>query len=197
MIKRIETKGEKEKKSRRNRWILAGILVFIMIGSTFGIVFQNFSGSGSGGGGESINYNGYTFFIVNGYYNLQTGDANLYFSLNPLNVDSIIKTVETNKTLSDYIGKVIYVSSSDYNSYGEIYSNLGSFAQRIQEACIEGEECLDLSLPIKTCLDKTIVIRSADQNKIYEKENCVYIEGKENDLLGLTDEFILRIFGIK
>lgn len=197
MIKRIETQGEKERKARKKQWILAGILVFIMIASTFGIVFQNLSGTGSTSGEETVKYNGYNFLFSNGYYTLQTGDANIYLSVNPLTTDSILKTAELERTLSSYAGKVVYVSSSNYNSYGEVYTNLISYAQRIQKACLQGESCLDSTLPIKTCADNVIIIKSAEQNKIYEKESCVYIEGSENELLGLTDEFILRTYGIK
>ncbi len=197
MIRRIETKEQQNKKSKRNKWILSGILVAILLFSVFGIVFQDIISSGSSKN-QTVVFNGYTFDTSSGYYTLRAGNATLYFSENPVNVDAIVKSVNLTKTFSYYSGKVVYVSSvDDYNSYNEIYANVGLFAERVQEACVEGEPCIDQTLPIKTCSDNVIVIKKSLENKIYEKNNCVYIEGKESDLLGMTDEFLLRILGIK
>ena len=198
MIKRIESKEQKEKKSKRNQWILAGILVLIMLASIFGIIFQDLAGTGTSSQQSSdVTFNGYTFQAVNGYYVLQIGSQTFYFSQNPQNVDSIIKTVNLSKTMPDYIGQVVYVSSEDYNSYNEIYSDMGNYTTRIQEACAENETCADSTLPTKTCADNLIIVKEAPEDKIYQKDNCVYIEGNQNDLLSLTDEFLMRIIGVK
>jgi hypothetical protein len=37
-MRKIETKKEAERKSKRNQQIVGGILIFIMLGSTFGYV---------------------------------------------------------------------------------------------------------------------------------------------------------------
>jgi len=192
MIKRIQTKQDRERRSKRNNWILAGVLIFVMFGSVFGVVVNSF---GSGSQSESITYNGFIFLNENGAYSTQVGSSRFYFSNNPQDTDSISKEVSLFKTLSDYSGTV-YISSEDYPSFVEIQGNLYPYADVVQ-ACKEGEPCTDETLPKKTCLDNMILIKVSEENKIYESSNCVYIEGKERDLLKLTDEFLLRIIGIK
>ena len=192
MIRRIETKQDRERKSKRNNWILAGVLIFVMFGSVFGVVVNSFGTNTQGG---SIEYNGFIFLNENGAYSTQFGSARFYFSNNPQDTDKISKEVSLQKSLSDYSGTV-YISSQDYPSFVEIQGNLYPYAQ-IVEACKEGEACKDDILPKKTCLDNMIIIKISEENKIYEESNCVYIEGKERDILKLTDEFLLRIIGIK
>jgi len=62
---------------------------------------------------------------------------------------------------------------------------------------VKGEPCYDKTLPTKDCNDNLIIVKNSTINKIYEKNNCVYIEGNQKDLLTLTDEFLLKIIGIK
>ena len=41
-MKAIESKRETEKKQKRNQWIIGGILIIVMLGSTFGYAFYHF-----------------------------------------------------------------------------------------------------------------------------------------------------------
>jgi len=194
MIKKLESKSDKLKKERRLQFILAGILIFVMLGSVFGIVADSFGKSSSN---EGVSFNGQNFITENGYYTLTLGNSKFYFSFDPNIVESLIKQVNLSRKISSYAGQEVYILSNNYPSYSEIVQNLGQFTLRIQGACKEGEECLDKTLPIKTCNDNLIVIKELTENKIYETGNCVYIEGKDEDLLKLTDEFLLREIGIK
>ncbi len=198
MIKKIETKESKEKKEKRNMWILSGVLVAILLFSIFGIVFQDIINTGSSSGNQSVTFNGYNFQVSNGYYTLNAGNTTLYFSVNPNQVNALAKNVNLSKTYSYYSNQVVYVSSAyDYNSYNEIYQDLNPFSLRVQGACVEGEKCVDKTLPIKTCADNVIIVKLSNQSRIYTKDNCVYIEGNQTNLLPMTDEFLLKIFGIE
>ena len=192
MIKRIESKEESSKKHKRNQFILAGFLMIILVGSLFGIVVSSFGKSSSE---NSVSYNGYEFFVNNGYYSFESGDNVFYFSYNPNNISKSTDDVSLTKTLADYAGKTVYVASDDYSSYFEIVQNFDPVVSRIQGACVD-VVCADNSLPAKTCDDDVIVIKISDENKIYEKNNCVFIEGREEDLLKLTDEFLLYQIGV-
>ncbi len=194
MIRRLETKKDELKKEKRIQFILAGVLVLILFGSVFGIVMNSFGGSSQD---DELIYNGYSFKIESGFYTVEIGGAKFYFSENPKDVDLIEKEVNLNRFLSSYSGKNVYISSNDYLLSSEIIRNFNLYVLRIQGACKEGEVCVDENLPIKTCEDQLIVIKEAEENKIYEEENCVYIEGDIGDLLKLTDEFLLRQIGIK
>lgn len=199
MIKKIESKADKEKKEKRNQLVLAGILIVVMLFSIFGIVFQYIGGAGGTTSSQNptITYRGLTFQESNGYYVLQSGSSSFYFSINPQFAGNATDNIFINKTLADYSGQVVYVSSPyDYNSYNEIYNDLSNYTLRVQGACAVNETCLDKTLPTKDCASNLIVIKNATMDQIYQKGNCVYIEGKTNDLLNLTDEFLLHILGI-
>ena len=195
MIKRLQTKRDLEKKHKRNQWILGIVLVVVMFGSVFGVIVNSFGNDGETD--SKIEYNGYNFQIENNYFTLEMGSSKFYFSNGPDAIDSIEKEVSISKILPDYNGKIIYLSSEDSYSSGELYQNLQNYIVRIQPACESEENCVDETFPIKTCEDEFIIIRESDENKIYQNQSCVYIEGKSEDLLKLTDEFLLHLLGIK
>ncbi|MCR4327159.1 MAG: hypothetical protein NUV46_01090 [Nanoarchaeota archaeon] len=193
MIKRIQTHKDKTKKDKRNQLILAGVLIVVMFGSVFGIVVNSFGG---GVEGSTITYNGFIFLNENGFYSTQVGNYRYYFSNNPKDIGSLQSNVFLEKSLPDYFQESVYISSQDYNSFSEIEGNLYQYALKIEEACKEGDVCYNELLPKKTCLDNMIIIKVAEENRIYEESNCVYIEGKEKDLLKMTDKFLFNIIGI-
>jgi len=195
MIKKIESKKDLKKKVRRNQFILAGVLVLVLFGSVFGMVVSSFGKDSSTT--KELNFNGYLFKMENGLYTTKVGDSKFSFLENPKEVESLKKEVNLTKVLSDYAGENLYILSEDYSYFNEISQNLNPFVSRIQGACKEGEKCIDENLPIKTCEDNLIIIKESESDKIYEDKNCIYIEGKKEDLLKLIDEFLLRIIGIK
>jgi len=193
MIKKIETRQDVVKKEKRLQLILAGILIFVLFGSVFGIVVNSF---GSSQDTSKVSYNGYNFEIENGYYTLNLGILKFYFSFNPNEIKDLDKDFNVTRKISSYANKEVYVSSEDYSSYSEIVQNFNQYVSRTQQACKDGEKCLDSNLPIKTCEDNLIVIKESTINKVYENNNCIYIEGKKDDLLKLTDEFLLYEIGV-
>jgi len=195
MIKRIETKKDQIKKEKRLQLILAAILILVLFGSVFGIVVNSFGGSNFPT--KIVTYNNYDFSVENGYYTIELGISKFYFSNNPNDVESLEKQVALSREVSSYTNKEVYVLTGDYSSYSEIVQNFNQHALRIQQACKLDEECVDKTLPLKTCENNLIIIKEAPENKIYEEKNCVYIEGKKEELLKLTDEFLLHEIGIK
>lgn len=194
MRRRLTSKKDLERKHKRNQWILGVVLVVVMFGSVFGIVVNSF---GNDGESTEIEYNGYTFFVEGNYFTLILGESKFYFSNGPDTVDSLRKEVNISKVLPVYAGKTLYLYSEDTEASSELYQNLNPYVSRMQLACESEESCKDDSFPIKTCEDNFILIKESTQNKIYEKENCVYIEGKKEDLTKLADEFLFHILGIK
>lgn len=195
MIKKLETKEKKVKKEKRNQLILAGILVAVMLTSIFGIVFSYNAGNTIPT--REIIFNGNVFTDQGGYYAINVSNSILYFSNNPNNLASLGEDINLSKKISNYFEQPVYIVSNDYPSYNEIVQDFTPYVLRVQGACIEGENCSDSTLPIKTCADNVIVVKEAEKNRIYENQNCVYIEGKSEDLLRLTDDFLLRVFGFK
>ena len=64
---------------------------------------------------------------------------------------------------------------------------LGPFVSRIQEACYG--PCEE-DLPEKSCEDNLIVVKESEESKIYQEENCIFIEGGT----GAIDAFFYRLF---
>ena len=62
-MKNIESKKDIEKRQRKNQWIIGGILVVIMLGSTFGYAFYQL---GNKTDVNKVVYNGYTFLDESG-----------------------------------------------------------------------------------------------------------------------------------
>lgn len=193
MIKKLTTKQDLKRKQKRNQYILGIVLVIVMFGSVFGVIVGSFNAKKDT---EKIVYNGYEFIDQNGYFLLDLGEIEFYFKENPNEIALTQKTVNISKTLVDFVGNPLYIYSNDYVQSTEIYQNINPYVQRIQSACLENLSCTDPSWPIKTCEDNFIIINEGTTNKIYEEDNCVFIEGKKEDLTKLTDEFLFQILGI-
>ena len=188
-MRRLISREEREKKRKRNQVVVGIILVFLMFASTIGYAVQGNLGNPQGiTGNSNITYNGAEFSYINGFWVYR----NLVFRLNPYETPNIGSGL---KSVGEYQGKLVYVQSEDVNSETEIYVNLGPIAS-IQKGCLEGTTCAE-GIPVKTCADNFIIIRESTEEKITQSENCVYIEGRKDDLIKLTDEFLFKILGIK
>jgi hypothetical protein len=189
-MRRIETKKDIEKKNKKNQIIIGGILIFIMLGSTFGIIVDSF---GANSDVEKVEYNGYKFTYQNSFWVTNVGNYEFAFKYNPNDVEKIDSELNL---LNSYSNLPLYVHSEDYVSEVEIYRNLGNIVQRFQGACLNNEECKE-DWPIKDCSNNFIIIKKANESRIYQNERCVFIEGKEGNLTQLTDEFLFKIIGIE
>lgn len=189
-MREIESKKEIEKRQRKNQFIIGGILIVIMLGSTFGIIVNSF---GEKNNTEKVNYNGYGFTNQNDYWTTTIGNYEFVFKYNPTQVEKINSSV---RYLNSYSGLPAYISSEDYNSEVEIYRNLGNIVERFQGACLNETGCKE-NLPIKDCSNNFIIIRESNESKVYQNESCVFIEGKKENLTEITDEFLFKILSIE
>ncbi|MBT4376439.1 hypothetical protein HOD29_03625 [archaeon] len=191
-MRRIISRKDELKKKKRNQWILGVVLVIVMFGSVFGIVANSFGKKDS----DEVKYNGYSFVPQSGYWSLNLGDFNFFFKNNPLETQNLSLEDSEIEIISHYQSKPLYLYSEDYSASNEIYQNIGPFVERIQQACLTEENCTG-DLPIKSCEDNFIQISISEENKLFQDKNCVFIEGKEEDLLKVTDEFLFKVLGIK
>jgi hypothetical protein len=186
----LESKQDIEKRRRKNQWIIGGILILLMLGSTFGIIVDSFGTKNTTG---KVEYNGYKFVDESGFWTTTIGSYKFIFTYNPEQVERIPTTVNY---LTGYAGTPLYISSEDYVAEVEIYRNLGSIVQRFQGACLNETNCPD-NWPIKDCSNNFIIIKVANESKIYQDQKCVFIEGKQENLTQMTDEFLFWITGIE
>lgn len=189
-IKSIESKEDIKKRQRKNQWIIGGILIFVMLGSTFGIIVDSFGNNSSA---DKVKYNGYTFLNENGLWTTTIGSSKFTFQYNPTQIERIQTKLNY---LTEYSGAPLYISSEDYASEAEIYNNLGKIVQRFQEACLNETNCQQ-DLPIKDCSNNFIIIKITNESKIYQDQKCVFIEGKQGNITQMTDEFLFWITGIE
>jgi len=189
-MRSIESKKDIEKKRKKNQIIIGGILIFIMMASTFGILVDSF---GTKNSIEKVEHNGYKFVNENNFWTTTIGNYKFIFKYNPTQVERIDAEL---KYLNSYSGDPLYISSEDYVSEVEIYRNMGNTVERFQRACLEEKGCEE-NWPIKDCSNNFIIIKKANESKIYQDGNCVFIEGREENLTQVTDEFLFKIIGIE
>lgn len=188
-MRRIKSKHEQEKKQKKNQLIIGIILIFVMFGSVFGIIVNSF---GKKNQKNNLNYNGYEFIYQEGYWYTSLGNLNLVFKYHPNQTKDSNESIDS---FNKYQNLPLYIYSENNEASLEISRNLGQISERMQPACVNETKCFG-DYPIKTCQDNFIIIQKGE-NKLEQKENCIYIQGNESELTKLTDEFLFRTFKIK
>ena len=192
-MRKIISRGNEEKKRRRNQFLVGGVLIFVMLTSVIGYSF--IKDQSSNGSSVQMIYDGYTFTQTSGFWNVKIGNSQFSFKYNPVEAP---KTSSILNPLGNYQNKPLYIYSENQAAATEIYKNLfyqNQIAQRVQDACIEGENCSN-NAPIKTCQDNLIIIKESSNTGITQNNNCVYIEGKMENLTMLSDSFLYKIIGV-
>ena len=193
-MRKIISKEEEDKKKKRNQLIVGGGLILIMFLSILGYSTMKDKKENN----EKIIYNGIEFIKESGLWNAKIGDFQFSFRYNPNEAENIDSALNQ---LDNYRNKPLYIYSEDTDSEIEIYRNLfyyNRIAERVQNACLEEDrEKCEESSPIKTCEDNFIIIRESENTEIKQQDNCVFIEGKKEDLIKLSDSFLFKITGVQ
>ena len=197
MIRRILTKEEAGKKRKRNQLLIGMILILVMLLSTIGYSFMQEERTDNGTNqGNVIDYNGFKFVNQSDFWFLTIDNKQYVFRYNPSQVEELKSSFATNiKKLDGYTDKPLYVYSENKEAEIEIYRNFQGSAMRIQPACIEGKKCEE-NVPIKDCQNNFIIIEKAEISSIKQDKNCVIIQGSEENLTKITDEFIFKVLEI-
>ena len=193
-MRRIIPKHEEVRKKKKNQFIVGGVLIFIMIFSMLGYAFQSqIFNSSTPSTNANVTYNGMTFTNENGFWATVYDNERLSFSYLP---SQIFESNLTNftKSLGDLKDKPLYISSEDHNAESEMRFNLLPFAEKIESACLEGEECQGEQ--IKDCTDNFIVLREGAEGVVQE-QNCIFISGSGENLIKLADNVLFKLFGVR
>ena len=181
-MRKLGTREALEKKQKRSTIIISVLMLFILVASTVGFAFVYNPGStDSFGNTESGVRN------IGDYWVLNVGGENIGFSSSPDSTADI--PVEITAKINDYFGSILYIVSDNEGVTQEIVSTIGRYADRIQLACYG--ECEE-DLPEKDCSDNLIVWNQSIDNRVYQQEGCVFIEGD----IRAVDAFLYRIFGV-
>lgn len=182
-IRKIESREASDRRSRKNILVLSIIMISILVLSIAGYfsIGEN-EGRDISEGVQNI-----------GDYWIFNHEENIIRVSNSLESTKNVSIINSKK-ISDYRGKIVYLAS-EYEAWTyEISSVLQNYAGRIQRACYGN--CSE-NLPEKNCNDTMIVmtelnISEGANGKIYEQNNCVFIEGD----LRAIDAFIYQLFDI-
>jgi len=193
MIRKIVSREEREKKEKRNKIVIGLILVGIMVLSTAGFAFFQIRG-GTRNEIDKIEYKGIKFFLLeDNLWHFFVDNEEFAVFFNPQEIENISIST-TSLSLGNFFGKRVYFSyESDREGINEISRNLGRFFKGMQLACLE--KCEE-DLPLKNCSDNIIIIKEANESLIKQEENCVYVLGKKEELVKMSDGFIFKFLGI-
>ena len=194
-MRKIRTKEDHKKSQKKNQIIIGVILIVVMFGSVFGIIVNSFDNSNNTQ--TSVKYNGHTFDYSNGLWNTKVDSSYTFSIMNkPDELSNLTYINNTLHGLNSYVGQPLYIASgNNYDSAAEIFRNLNPVVERFQNACLANETC-EGNYPVKDCTNNLIIVKESDLPRIYQDQNCVYIEGNSGDLGKLTDSFLLKIAGI-
>ena len=191
MIRKIATKHDEEKKRKRNQIIVGLVLVFVMLFSVIGYSFRSNSNSNTA---QILKYNNYEFTNVGGYWTLDIGGTVFSFASKPSNAYKINSSLNS---ITNYYGKELYLYSENAGAESEVYQNMHLVASQVLPACPADEEACDKNLPIKNCSDNFIIIKEKEEIGVFQQDGCVFIEGNAENMIKITDGFLLKILGVQ
>ena len=178
----LQTEELREQKGIKQRRFLSIFMLSILVLSSLGFAFLYSPGNSNSSAQQGQNSSG-----GNDGWNVNLGGQKLSFVYDPASVKNV--PVDLNTTLSSYSGKKIYLASSSPDVLTEISSTLGLYTERLQKACYGN--CSE-NVPEKNCSDTLIVWRSSEENKVYQHDSCVFIEGD----LHAVDAFLFKVLDI-
>jgi len=195
-MRRMIHKRHEEKKKKRNQIIVGSILIFVMFSSVLGYAFANFSYDAEeidDNSQNTMDYNGFTFTEQNGFWILNLNGESFIFRNNPNNIPKL--NISGLNLLGNYYERPLYISSENIDAESEIRTNLAQFANRTKSACLKSEDCSE-SQEIRTCDDNFIIIKEGEES-ISQERNCVFIQGRKENLVKLADSFLFKILGVE
>jgi len=190
-MRKIRKKGDDAKKQKRNNTILGMLLIIVMFLSVVG---YGFMGQDESGENKKISYNGYEFVSAGDYWLTKIGDYQFGFQNNPIDLEDSDGEV---KYLNSYIDKPLYIFSENPEARVELEINLNQVVQRIQDGCLNKDECGG-DYPVKSCeRENFIIIREENVSEIIQNGTCVTISGSKENLTKMVDIFLLKTIGIE
>jgi len=151
-------------------------MLSILVLSTLGFAFL----SGTDTANSGINSQQNTSQISFQYQGIQVNLISTYETVSDIPVNISIYP-------QFYSSGTLYIDSSNQGILQEIGSTVGQLSPKVQEACYG--KC-ERNLPEKDCTTTLIVWKESSDNKVYQKDNCVFIEGD----ISSADAFIYKLF---
>ncbi|MFH1358946.1 MAG: hypothetical protein ABIH37_03605 [archaeon] len=195
-MRKIKTEKDKQRESRRNMWLIGGVLILLMVFSTLGFAFNSKMDEGSS---EKVDYNGIQSFKQNDYwvFNLQGYDF-----ITTYNHEETKDIIFINSLIiQDYANQPLYLVGEQGLHFNEIGRNLDKrFVLRISYACLNEEDC-EGDLPIKDCKEDKMIVyqkpKDGEIETITQEDNCIFITANPENSAKYADVFLFDILGIR
>ena len=186
-MRKIGTEKEIEEKRKRNILYISAFMLFVLIIGTIGYGFISNPNIGDSGNNITDINNEGIVVEENGRWTATINGQTYYFS-NSLE-STINISVDITSDLLELSGVSLYVDANNTAVINEIGLALSNYAGKFSEGCY-GSCTRDL--PEKNCSDNLIIWKDSLNNKVYQKEKCIFIEGD----LRAVDAFLYRILGL-
>jgi len=202
-IKKIQTKEEHLKKTKRRNLLIGIVLVLIMVFGTAGYAVDvAFSNKGTTSTNSEVKYKGVDFVKdSNDYWEFQYNSMTFITKYNPLEVnDTKVSTLGI--YMGNYNSQVLSFAWND--STEGVYELDRNFEGNkiplrvVQKACLT-KDCPG-DYPVKNCsVDNVIVFQNPLNNepeRVYTQDNCVFIVANETDQPKYADAFLFNMLGL-
>ena len=183
-MRKILSEEEIARKQKIRNIIISIFLLLVLLASTVGFAFlYNSESTTAGTQSDSKVQN------LGDRWAANIGGQQFVFSNSP---ESSFNATRINiiPDLNQYASKPLYIDTESELIYSEIASTLGRYSERVQYGCYSS--CENSSYPEKTCADNLIVVRQKDENKVYQNNSCVFIDGD----IRAVDAFLYKILGL-
>lgn len=179
-MRKIGSDKEDERKRKRNVLLISLFILFVLLIGTIGYGFLSKTDyANQDETSQKIRYTGSSWIVnING--------QDYQFSNSPDSVSNISVNIDGN--LASYVSSPLYIASDNNAVNVEIYSALNRHISRIQNACYGPCE---KDLPEKDCTENLIVWKDSPENKVFQTDKCIFIEGD----LAAVDAFLYKFLG--
>lgn len=183
----------KKRDKKKLGLIWAAIIALLMVTSIFGYIGRDSEET------SSTEYNGYQFFESEKGWIVRIGETGYVLDHFPTELEDI------EAEAIDISSEKVYVvfddqevsPSQDYASQ-KIRSFLGSFGVRTVYACLDEDNCFDDTWPLVECDGEFPIIQINKDNRtiIFIKDNCIVLQGSDEDLSKVADRLIYYWLGV-
>ncbi len=181
-MRKIGSEREIAEKRKRNSLLIGAFILLILVLGTVGYGFLSNPNLNSGTAGADYEEGKVT--EINGRWEAIVNGQVYYFSNSIETIKNI--SVDESLNINDFSGVNLYIDANNTAIMNELYQNLRYYSLKISEGCYGS---CDRDIPEKDCSDNLIVWRDSIENRVYQEEKCIFIEGD----LRAVDAFLYKI----
>ena len=191
MLKRIE-----KRKQRRNRLLMGGVLVFLMIFGMMGI-FTNNSAQGD------YNYGEYNFRWDGQFFSTKIDGTKTNFYFLPQNILHVNTTPALKEKIHAHALYLTFDPESESNNLIFIDIIRDNLFNKLDSIVVNAmtKESNVYTLPIITCDNATEYVpvfyfNIANETSIVKDGNCIVLNSQLNDFLKIRDIILYTYYGV-